>query len=206
MVDNSTDDSTDGSEGSIEAPDIRDLLYEDENVAESVFEPPPRQFWPAGIIEKLVTVATIREVLDKANRIYDDALVDYILNICKKPFVVAAASARDANELLQMVKCFEKHKFQNNDLSPEIEETGSTHNDRRLDPIGELFARDPKLWRPSQKLRFRTTQWQAMVPIFSTKTSSYSFKSSTILPFIKFNQSFKSGAFGRVFEAKYRTS
>jgi hypothetical protein len=167
-------------------------------LATSKFDALDQDFLPDDCIEQLITKDNIRKELglDSDRKSLTDSqeqLIEWIHGEAKKVFAITVQCGLKSGELLTSMEMFQKCEFNNRSL-PVENPRGSSR-----EPPPHFR---PKVWNRIRRYNFWKHQWKCLIPVFSTDEYDYDLSSECILPFIWRAETFKEGAFSRVYMVK----
>lgn len=181
-----------------------------EYTVQSKFDQHSPHFIPAGILDRLVTRASVSRAMGLAvpTKEEDDILVHWIESEAKKVFVITTSYVKFRGDVLQRaMKLFKQNGF--NDSRLPIEEWSSKRRKKSIDQhqfaVMELNSAEggaiKPMWCSSEIYEFQVNQWKVLVPIFSTSQPNHDV-GGCILPFTMKETRPKEGSFGIISRCK----
>ena len=167
----------------------------------SQFDPEPKWFLPAGILEDLLTEEAIIKELDGKSRLDPEdlvpqqasekkkSIVDFVRQNAKRLFAIAVLSGFRDKDLRSAMQIFKKIEF----------------TDERLPVTSESLrkrvSKYPKLWSKMRIYNFNREQWHFLSPVFSPQQTKFSLEPNHVLPFLEKSSGcdVQEGAFSQVF-------
>jgi hypothetical protein len=166
----------------------------------SNFHDPPRKYYPANTVKKLITQEVIEEELRKIERNSNESIVKaynhvlrqklatWILRRAQKIFAVCVTLELGALHLISAMTLFQRHEF--------VDECLPLDDPRTSPPDKDTFH--PAIWTSAKLEDFSEKQWRYLAPVFSPSRYNYDLLYNCIFPFTKDNAGPKIGAFGSV--------
>lgn len=168
----------------------------------SFFDSQPRDFIPAGVVKRFVNVnnreGLARELNAKKGH---QGILDYVIEQAPQLFAILA-NIPLRGDLLKALLAFQEARVDDSYL-PIL---SNDHHQHQAN--GEknkiLSSVDKKFWTESECKRFYTSQWEILVPQFSTseKEPNQDLHQRAILPFTSRDKDKKEGGFGEVFKVE----
>jgi hypothetical protein len=162
----------------------------------SKFDNLDQDFLPNDCIEQLVTTDNIMRELEFNDDKFpatdnQKEIIAWIHTDAKTVFAISVQCSLSSSELLSSMELFQKCGFNNGSLPIE-------------NPRGRVGEPPPhfcsRVWTRARRYNFWKNQWKCLTPVFSPDQYDYNLSSECILPFTWKAETFKEGAFSRVYE------
>jgi hypothetical protein len=178
----------------------------------SKFDKTQNDFIPQGVLEDVVTEASIVEAMEEPPR----PLVEFVVKHAPKSFAIMVFAFADSRPewLRDALQLFHDCGFNDSCLpaeDPADADPGVTNTTLATGTMRKSFEdvqtldqsrnKSSKIcWRPRKITQFCENQWKFLAPVFSTRKHNYDIASMAILPFISKYFESGQGSFGRVYK------
>ncbi|KAM6516500.1 hypothetical protein FALCPG4_014683 [Fusarium falciforme] len=168
---------------------------------ESYFDSAPRTFLPAGIVEQFIRTGSRDDVVQKLKANESEAdqdLVDFVRSDASQLFATVVNMGFDSDDLYNVMESFKYQRVSDSCL-PILPDTPLRKASTGKTAVNGLQDID-EIWDTGRCKRFYDSQWEILVPKFSTDTPNQDLNQRAVLPFIEKHRDSKRGGFGEVYK------